>query len=336
MNGALEDVLRPLSRHYDRKDVIEVRMSQPEALVVDRRDVGKKLVHVPGLTQGALEKMCQSLANSEDINFNTTDAPQLSCVIPGARHRFECALGPSVQNGVSLAVRCKHDFMPEWTDIGVDEDLQGFLNDSVGASRNIIISGAANTGKTTLLNKLLHMVPESRRVVAMEDTPEVSINRFYDGVGLVAGRTDGASSGMLTWRQLYDHSMRITPDHIVFGEISTQNAYAALGVLNTGTRGFLCTIHAHSPWQALHRKFDHNIAWAGQTMPRVPEFLVDLIDLVIQISRDGDGIRRISHVYEPHTDTYRHGRSLEVARTGAAAGRRRGGKPAAARTRAAA
>ena len=314
MSGALEDVLQPLARHYEQEDVIEVRMSAPEAVVIDRRNVGKQQIHDEELTLGVLERMCQALANSADIKFNSAILPQLSCVIPESRHRFECALGHSVQSGVSLAIRCKHNFTPTWRDLGAENDLFNLLYRHVRESSNIIISGATNTGKTTLLNKLLEMVPDSRRVVAMEDTPEVGMDRFFDGVGLVAGRNDAAGSGMLLWRQLYDHVMRITPDHIIFGEISTQNAYAALGVLNTGTRGFMCTIHAHSPWQALNRKFEQNIAWSGQDMPRVPEFLNDMIDLVIQISRDQDGIRRVSHIYDPRTDTYILGAPKEAER----------------------
>ena len=302
--SALADVLRPLARHYGQEDVIELRMSCPGTVVIDRRGVGKQVIHESGLTQGLIENICRALANNEGIGFNAISKPKLSCIIPGARHRFECAVGPSVQSGLSLAIRCKHDFIPTWDDLGADEALQGYLYQTIAASQNIIISGATNTGKTTLLNMLLEMVPDSRRVVAMEDTPEIALDRFYDGIGLIAGRDDDANRAMLSWRQIYDHVMRITPDHIILGEISTQNAYPALGVLNSGVTGFICTIHAHSPWQALHRKFDHNIAWSGQAMPRVPEFLVDLIDVVIQISRDEDGVRRISHVYEPRHDRY--------------------------------
>ena len=314
--SALEDVLSPLSRYYAQQDVIELRMSRPGSVVIDRRGIGKQVIHDDRLTLSLIGNICRALANNEGIAFNANSKPKLSCIIPGGRHRFECAIGPSVQTGLSLAIRCKHGFTPTWDDLGVDEDLHGYFYQTVAGSQNIIISGATNTGKTTLLNLLLDMVPDSRRVVAMEDTPEISLDRFYDGIGLIAGRDDGAHAAMLNWRQLYDHVMRITPDHIIFGEISTQNAYPALGALNSGVTGFMCTIHAYSPWQALNRKFDHNIAWSGQVMPRVPEFLADLIDVVIQIARDEDGLRRISHIYEPRGNRYLVGSPPE-ARQGA-------------------
>lgn len=141
-------------------------------------------------------------------------------------------------------------------------------------------------------------------MIALEDTPELHIDKFWDGVGLLAERETTGESGMLNYRQLYDHLMRVTPDHPVFGEISTLNSFAALAVLNAGMTGFMCTIHAGSPYQAIHRKFDQNIAWAGEVMPRVPEFLCELVDVVIQIKRTSDGFRRITDIYEPINDRF--------------------------------
>jgi pilus assembly protein CpaF len=178
-----------------------------------------------------------------------------------------------------------------------------FLRSAIEGELNMLISGATNTGKTTLLNRLLTFLPDDRRVVAAEDTPELDIARFWDGVGLIAARDEfGAKSGLLSWAQIYDHLMRITPDHVFFGEISITNAKAALAALNSGITGFMCTIHAASPQQALDRKFDQNIAWSGQSMPRVPEFLRELVDVVIQIKRSTDGMRRITDIYQPRLD----------------------------------
>ena len=189
--------------------------------------------------------------------------------------------------------------MPAWEHLGATPAIRDYLIEAARSEQNLVIAGSTNTGKTTLLNMLLAVLEENRRVVAVEDTPELDIERFWDGVGLIAAREDGTGSGMMGWRQLYDHMMRITPDNIVFGEISTQNAFAALAALNSGVTGFRMTIHAESPEQAIHRKFEQNIAWSGQSMPRVPEFLVDLVDVVVQIKRDADGYRRISDIWEP-------------------------------------
>ena len=109
---------------------------------------------------------------------------------------------------------------------------------------------------------------------------------------------------MVDWRVLFDHVNRITPDRVPFGEISTKNAFAVLGTLNAGATGVSFTIHSTNPKHAIHRKFDQNIAWAGMKMDRIPEFLTEMVDLVVQIKRDQDGFRRITDIWQPANDNF--------------------------------
>jgi pilus assembly protein CpaF len=313
MASAISTILQPLSAFYDDQATVEMRMTRAREVILDRRGAEKITVPAPELTLARIEDMCRSLANFTGVKFDPETSPKLSCVVPEVRHRFECLLGASVQTGVSLAIRCKHPFTPTWEQVGASPSVVDYLEAAMLAQKNMIISGATNTGKTTLLNKLLVFLPDDRRVVAAEDTPELHIDRFWDGVGLLAAREASTASGMIDWRQLYDHKMRATPDHIIFGEISTQNAFAALGALNSGITGFMCSIHAASPEQVIKRKFDQNIAWSGQTMPHVADFLAELVDVIVQIKRDTDGWRRITDIYEPSADRWvmRDGHMLE-------------------------
>ncbi|PKR56309.1 ATPase, T2SS/T4P/T4SS family [Thalassospira lohafexi] len=302
-NPLFEKILGPLASYYGDLSTVEIRMNRPHRVVTERRGEGKREIEDPALTLAAIERIAISLANQRGLKFNPDDTPKLSCVLPG-NHRCEILVGASVRSHLSLAIRCKHPFTPTWEQAGVTPTIRDYLIDKVAGDANMIISGATNTGKTTLLNMLLATVDPARRVLAIEDTPELHIEQFWDGNGLIAAREAGTGSGMVGWREIYDHLMRITPDHILFGEISTQNAFAALAALNSGVTGFMCTIHAESPWQAIHRKFDQNIAWAGETMPRVPEFLAELVDVVVQIKRNADGWRRITDIWEPRNDRY--------------------------------
>ena len=283
-------------------------MNAPRRVLVDRRGRGKSSHEAEDLTRAKIESICTSLANHAGLEFHPDTKPGLSTLLPQG-HRFECLVGPSVQSGLSLAIRCKHPFKASWDSFGLDKRGQAYLQQAVLREANIIVSGATNTGKTTLLNMILALVDESRRLIAVENTPELEINRFWDGLGLLAAReADSASTSATSrvgWRQLYDHLMRITPDHIVFGEISTQNAFAMLAALNSGATGLMCTLHAESPQQAIRRKFTQNMAWAGLAIDRVPEFLSELVDIVIQIKRSADGFRKVTEIYEP-----RHNRSI--------------------------
>lgn len=296
-------ILGPLAAHYAPETTVEVRMVRPGWVVTDRRGEGKRTIEAPSLTLAAIESMCQALSNVRALAFDPDNQPKLSCILPEG-HRFECLVGPSARTNLSLAIRCKHPFTPTWEQLGISENIKAYLIEAVRQEKNIIISGATNTGKTTLLNMLLDTIPDDRRVIGIEDTPELKLERFWDGIGLIAARETGGGAGMLDWRQLYDHLMRATPDNPIFGEISTLNAFAALAVLNAGMTGFMCTIHAESPEQAINRKFDQNIAWSGAVMPKVPEYLKDLVDVVVQIKRDRDGWRRVTDIYEPRNNRY--------------------------------
>lgn len=308
-NRLLVPLLAPLSRHYSDPATVEIRMSRPGVVVIDRRGRQKHSVTDPDLNRASLEKIAMVLASRAGVTFDGHRGVKLSCVLPEG-HRFELLVGNSVQTDISLAIRCKHPFVPTWEQWGISDALRDYLLGKVAEGANLIVSGATNTGKTTLLNLLLAGIPDHRRVVACEDTPELHIKRFWDGVGLLAAREEGTGSGMVTWRELYDHMMRITPDNILFGEISTQNAFAALAALNSGVTGFMCTIHAESPEQVIHRKFVQNISWAGGDMADIPEFLTDLVDVVVQIKRSDDGWRRITDIWEVRANRYvmRHGR----------------------------
>ena len=108
---------------------------------------------------------------------------------------------------------------------------------------------------------------------------------------------------MLSWSGLYDHSNRITPDRLVFSEISVGNAEAAIALMNSGGSGFLCTIHAENPKQVITLRFDQILSLAGKRIPNLPELLAETIDMVIQIRR-GDGIRYVSEIFLPKQDRF--------------------------------
>lgn len=324
INPIYKRIVAPLAKYYDDPRTIEVRLNGPGKIVVDRRGEGKQLIDDPELTQAVIEKLCKSLSNGRGLNFNADTNPILSTALDEG-HRFECLVGPSVRSGLSLAIRCKHPFTPTWDqliaatqkgnrdflddamerrNIKCESEIKDLLIEAMIKGWNIAISGGTNTGKTTLLNLLLSSVADFVRVIALEDTMELFLDRFWDGNGLLAARESDNNSGMVDWRVLFDHVNRITPDRVPFGEISTKNAFAVLGTLNAGATGVSFTIHSTNPKHAIHRKFDQNIAWAGMKMDRIPEFLTEMVDLVVQIKRDQDGFRRITDIWQPRNDNF--------------------------------
>lgn len=297
----LASILAPLAVHYDPLDVMEVRMSAPERITIEKTDASKIEVVDATLTLGRIKRICTNLANRYGVIFNGDDAPKISCNLPEG-HRFECLVGSSAEDGVSLSIRCKQPYQIEFARYGLEEELSAQIIDYVTSDKHILVSGGTKTGKTTLLNLLLRQIPTSTRLVLAQDTPEIDRAQFPDCVSLLSSR-GGSAPSMLDWQGVYDHINRISPDRVVFGEISTENAFCALSILNSGASGFMCTLHAESPAQALDSKFDQVVAMAGYHIPPVKTYLGALVDMVIQIKRD-DGVRYISDIFLPKESRY--------------------------------
>ena len=295
-NPVLNSILEPLAVHYNPCDVIEVRMSAPHKVVIETRGVGKQCIDDKALNLATLERISANLANNNGLAFDANTSPNVSCTLPDG-HRFESLVGSSVQSGLSLSIRCKHPFNATYEDYGLAESSATFIKEAIISGQHIIVSGGTNTGKTTLLNLMLKSLDASTRLVVLEDTPEVQFDHFWDSVGLIASRT-GASPSMLPWSGLYDHSNRITPDRLIFSEISTNNAEAALALMNSGGSGFMCTIHAENSQQVMERRFDQILSLAGKQMNNLPDLLRETVDVIIQIQR-GDGFRYVSEIYLP-------------------------------------
>ena len=123
------------------------------------------------------------------------------------------------------------------------------------ARRNILVSGGTGSGKTTLLGALIGLLPEEDRIVAIEDTLELRIDRanclrFEAGDGSGGG---GGAGGAVSIRDLVRHALRHRPDHIVVGEVRGGEAADLLQALNTGHGGSLTTVHANNARSALSR-----------------------------------------------------------------------------------
>lgn len=277
-------------------------MKHVEEVILVKRGGQVEVVAAPGLDWPCLMQICQALANFNELIFDQMDAPVLSCVIPGG-HRFECLVGGSVASDVSLTIRCKHLVDIQLENLGLTPAAISYIDYQLKAQANMIIAGSPFTGKTTFLNNLLKRLPDSRRVIAVEDTPELDLDRFWNGLSLLAARNKNAQSNQLTYSQLYDHKMRSSPDNIIFGEISVDNAKSALNALNTGSKGFLCTVHAESA-EMVPQRFADNISAANQHMGDVREFMSRVVDVIVHIGFDANGKRQVREIWEMRNNRY--------------------------------
>ena len=177
-------------------------------------------------------------------------------------------------------------------------ECQEFLERSVKAELNILISGGTGSGKTTLLNALSGAIPAADRIVTIEDAAELRLNQSHV-LRLEARPKNVEGQGEIPIRELVRNSLRMRPDRIIVGEVRGAEALDMLQAMNTGHDGSLSTVHANSPRDALSR-VESMVLMTGVEFPMkaVREQLSRAMDLVVQIERFSDGTRRITKVTE--------------------------------------
>ena len=173
-----------------------------------------------------------------------------------------------------------------------------FLEASVKAKLNIIISGSAGAGKTSLLNILSNFIPEDERIVTIEDVRELNLKQ-NNVVSLETKNSNYEGLGSITIRDLVRNTLRMRPDRIIIGEVRGAEAFDLLQAMNTGHEGSLTTLHANGCKDALNR-LENMVLMDGLTIPlsALREYMNSAIDLVVHFTRMRDGRRKITEISE--------------------------------------
>jgi len=177
-------------------------------------------------------------------------------------------------------------------------DLAEFFRACVQVRLNVLVSGGTGTGKTTMLNALSSFIPDTERIVTIEDPTELRLQQGHV-VSLEARPPSLEGKGEVTQRDLVRNSLRMRPDRIIVGEVRGAEAFDMMQAMNTGHEGSLGTVHANSPRDALAR-IENMILMAGLDLPMraIREQITSAIHVMIQIARLADGSRKITHVSE--------------------------------------
>ena len=173
-----------------------------------------------------------------------------------------------------------------------------YLRDAVAGGKSVLVSGATQAGKTTMLMALLDAIPDSERIVTVEETFELALHR-PDHVGMQCRGESLEGTGEVTLRRLVKEALRMRPDRLVVGEVREAEALDLLIALNSGLPG-MCSIHDKSAQHALvklctlpllaGRNIDHSFV-----LPTV----AGTIDVVVHLQRGPDGMRRVIDILAP-------------------------------------
>jgi pilus assembly protein CpaF len=177
-------------------------------------------------------------------------------------------------------------------------EMAQMLEGLAKAKVNMVISGGTGAGKTTLLNILSGFIPESERVVTIEDAAELQMQQPHV-VRLETRPPNIEGKGEVTSRALVRNALRMRPDRIVIGEVRGAEAVDMLQAMNTGHEGSLTTIHANTPRDALSR-LENMIGMANLNLPHkaARQQIASAISVVVQVLRLIDGRRKVTAIHE--------------------------------------
>ena len=289
----------PIQPLLDDPDVSEVMVNGPKKVYVEKKG---KLIKT-GVTfedndqvLRIIDRIILPLGRRVDADSPTVDAR-----LPDGS-RVNAIVPPVAIDGASITIRkFRKDklSMQQLVEFGsITPSMSEFLRACVISRLNIIISGGTGSGKTTLLNVLSSLIPETERIVTIEDAAELQLQQEHI-VRLETKAADLSGKGQVTIRDLVRNALRMRPDRIIVGECRGGETLDMLQAMNTGHDGSLTTLHANTPRDALSRT-ETRVLMAGMDLPIkvIRQQVSSAIDLIVQQTRLKDGTRKVTAITE--------------------------------------
>lgn len=310
MNGfeLILPFLRPIEPLILDPEISEIMVNGPEQVFVEHGGFVRAVPDVR-LTEKFLLVAIKNIARrlGDDISQSK---PILDSRLPDGS-RVAAVIPPCSVNGITLTIRkfnARHFTIQDLVRIGtLTEKLASLLDQFVAKKKNLLIAGGTGTGKTTLLNILAGFIPDEERVVLIEDTAEIQIQK--PNLVRFEARREQEGLPAVTIRDLLKATLRHRPDRIILGEIRGGEAFDLLQLLNTGHSGTLSTVHANSAAQGLAR-FTSCVLQSGIELPyrAIKTNIADSLNVTIQLERR-PGQRFVSEAleikgYNPEQDRY--------------------------------
>jgi len=291
--------LRPILSLLDDDSITEVLVNGPAEIYVEVRGRLEKVEDICFSGEDELRAACINIAQYSNKVFDHHN-PRFDGRLPdGSRVHV---IGPPVAPFLAMAIRkfARAKMSPkDLVEMGtLSPEATVFLRAAILMKRNLLVSGGTGSGKTTLLTVLAHYIPNDERIVVMEDTAELMIDKPHV-VQLEARLPDERDRGLVTIRDLLHSTLRLRPDRIIVGEVRGGEALDLLNTLNSGHGGTMTTLHANSAMSAL-AKLETLVLFAGEDLPirAIRGQVADAVDLVLQVARFPDGTRRVEQVAE--------------------------------------
>jgi len=291
--------LGPLEPLMQDATVSDILVNGPKTVYVERRgklertqvifrDDSHLLQVIERIVSGIGRRIDES---SPMVDARLPDGSRVNAIIP-----------PLALDGPVLSIRrfaADPYRMNDLIEIGtLTPALAEILRAVVKARLNVLVSGGTGGGKTTLLNVLSNAIPDTERIVTIEDSAELQLQQDHV-VRLETRPSNIEGQGTVSQRDLLRNALRMRPDRIVVGEVRGPEALDMLQAMNTGHDGSLSTIHANSTRDALSR-LETMILMSGIALPvrAMRDYIAAALDVIIHLGRLSDGTRKILCVTE--------------------------------------
>jgi pilus assembly protein CpaF len=291
--------LGPLEVLLADETVSDIMVNGPKQVYVERK--GKlQITDVAFRDNAHVMSICTRIVSRIGRRVDET-SPLCDARLPDGS-RVNIIIPPLALDGPSISIRkfAKHKITLEVMERqqNLSSEMATVLKIAGRCRLNILISGGTGSGKTTLLNALSRMIDHGERIVTIEDAAELQLQQPHV-VRLETRPANLEGNGEVTQRDLVKNALRMRPDRIILGEIRGGEALDMLQAMNTGHDGSLGTIHANRPREALTR-LENMVAMTGIKLPHeaVRAQIAGALNMIVQISRMRDGVRRITHISE--------------------------------------
>jgi pilus assembly protein CpaF len=300
LKDLLDSQLGPIKDLLDDPTVSEVMINGHHTIFIERDGI---VVKAPNTFTDEHTLRAAMIAIARSVNRNLdADNPRLDARLHDGS-RVAVVLDGLASNGTICAIRKFKQEKLKLTDLvkfgSMSQDAARFLSRTMYIGVNTLVSGGTGSGKTTMLNILGSNMPDTQRLLVIEDSAELQVHANH-AIYLEAQKADPQEGKIeVTIRELMESALRLRPDRIIVGEVRGPEALDLLNAMGTGHDGSMGTVHANSPKDACTRM--ETLCMMGES--RIPadairKMVGSAIDLIVQCNRYHDGGRRTSHISE--------------------------------------
>ena len=277
----------PLGPLWRDDNVTEIMVSGPDKVTVER-DGKLQMTPVKFRDAGHLERTARDLSQRVDDRAASRNNPLVTAQLPGARVQF--VMRPIAATAGTLIVIRKFRELFGVEDLlkfgSLNEQMAMFLCDAISARATVLVSGGTGSGKTTMINALSSFIPDTERVVTIEDALELQLSNTHVESLLTKESASGDDQLLIGQAELLRATLRMRPDRIIVGEIRDgRGCSVMLQAANTGHDGTMTTVHANTPDMAIERMAD--LLREERPLPDdvAKNQVTSAINLVVQIVR---------------------------------------------------